>query len=343
MADSAAIIGTGLIGASIGMALRHEGWKVIGWDPEPDALALAQERGSVDDSAESSDQAVAGADLVFLAGPLHANLATLGELDTEALVTDTTSVKSPFSQVTSTRFIGGHPRAGREHAGPSAASPALCRGATWVLCPNGGREEDLDYLLGVVSSVGANPVVMSAERHDQVVAFVSHLPHLLANALVNLIADDPDAAELVSGSFRDLTRVAAAESAWWPEVLASNSESLESALDRLIGELAVLRELASSGNLEELDRHLTAASDRRRSMAPPLALVRVILQDRPGEIAAVGHALETSKVDVRDLQLRHALHGGGGILTLSVRPGEEAALRDALAQEGFETEQTARP
>jgi prephenate dehydrogenase len=340
---SAAVIGTGLIGASIGMALRHEGWQVVGWDPEPDALSMALERGAVDDAGNSPDGAAENTDLVFLAGPLHANLATLGSLDTNALVTDTTSVKSPFSSVPSPRFIGGHPMAGREHAGPSAASPALFRGAAWVLCPNGGSEADLDYLLDVVTSVGANPVVMSAERHDEIVAFVSHLPHLLANALVNVVADDPDAGELVSGSFRDLTRVASAESAWWPEVLASNSQPIGEALDRLIAELVSLRALAASGEVEELERQLSAARDRRRSMAPPVAIVRVILQDRPGEIAAVGHALETSKVDVRDLQLRHALHGGGGILTLSVRPGEQEALREALAQEGFETEQTARP
>lgn len=336
--SDAAIIGTGLIGASIGMALAEQGWTVHGWDPDAEAMSIGAERGAFTVAAGSPITAAEGADLVFLAGPLRANVETLAKLETPSLVTDTTSVKIPFTGTSHVRFIGGHPLAGREHAGPVAASPALFRGASWVLCPNGGGEADLEYLIEVVTSIGANPVVMSAQRHDEVVATISHLPHLLANALVNLVADDPDSGQLVSGSFRDLTRVASGESVWWPEVLASNSEPIAEALDRLIGELVSLRAMAASGDLAGLEEHLTAARDRRRAMAPPVARVRVILQDRPGEIAAVGHALETSKADVRDLQLRHALHGGGGILTLSVRPGEEEALRDALAREGFETE-----
>jgi prephenate dehydrogenase len=336
--SDAAIIGTGLIGASVGMALAEQGWTVRGWDPDPEAMRVGAERGAFTTAADSPSAAAADSDLVFLAGPLQANIETLASLNTQALVTDTTSVKMPFTGTSRVRFVGGHPLAGREHAGPTAASPALFRGASWVLCPNGGSEDDLEYMIDVVTAIGANPVVMSAERHDEVVAAVSHLPHLLASALVNLIADDPEANQLVSGSFRDLTRVASAESLWWPEVLASNSEPVGQALDRLIGELVSLRAMAAAGDIEGLEKQLTAARDRRRSMAPPVARVRVILQDRPGEIAAVGHALEASKVDVRDLQLRHALHGGGGILTLSVRPGEAEALKDALAREGFETE-----
>ena len=176
----AAIIGTGLIGASVGMALTEQGWAVHGWDPDTGAMSVGAERGAFATAADSPAAAAAEADLVFLAGPLHANVETLTLLETQALVTDTTSVKMPFNGTSRVRFIGGHPLAGREHAGPGAASPALFRGATWVLCPNGGRESDLEYMIEVVTSIGANPVVMSAERHDQVVATVSHLPHLLA-------------------------------------------------------------------------------------------------------------------------------------------------------------------
>jgi prephenate dehydrogenase len=197
---------------------------------------------------------------------------------------------------------------------------------------------DLEEMVAVVRSVGANPVVMSAQRHDQVVAAVSHLPHLLAVALVNTISDNRDAEELVSGSFRDLTRVASAESSWWPEVLTSNAEAVTGAIDDLIASLADLREQVAAGDRAALTTRLETARSRRGAMAPPVALVQVILQDKPGEIAAVGHALQTSKVDVRDLQLRHAVHGGGGILTLSVRPGEVETLKAALAGEGFEVE-----
>jgi prephenate dehydrogenase len=228
--------------------------------------------------------------------------------------------------------------AGREHAGPEAASAALFRGAPWVICDDGASAEDVDRLRSIVGSLGANPVVMSAQRHDQVVAAVSHLPHLLAVALVNTVADNPDASELVAGSFRDLTRVASAESSWWPEVLVSNADAVTGALDDLVRSLESLGSRVRAGDIDGLGTALDEARARRGSMAPPVAVVQVVLQDKPGEIAAVGHALQRSKVDVRDLQLRHAVHGGGGILSLSVRPGEVETLKAALVTEGFEIE-----
>jgi len=335
-----AIIGTGLIGASVGLALREQGWQAIGWDPSPDALERALERHAADATAGSVAQAVDGVDLVVLAGPLDANLATLRQLDTEALVTDVTSVKAPLVAAAppGVRYVGGHPMAGREHAGPEAASHALFRGAPWVICDDGAATQDVDRLTSIVRSIGANPILMSAARHDQVVACVSHLPHLLAVTLVNTISDNPDAEQLVSGSFRDLTRVASAESTWWPEVLAANEEAVSVAIDGLVGYLEELKEQVRSGDTAGLGERLEEARHGRGTMAPPVARVRVILQVKPGEIAAVGHALQTSKVDVRDLQLRHAVHGGGGILTLSVRPGEAETLKAALTGEGFEAE-----
>ncbi len=190
----------------------------------------------------------------------------------------------------------------------------------------------------MVASIGANPVVMPAEHHDRVVAAISHLPQLLAVALVDLVSHNPDTADLVSGSFRDLTRVALTESDWWPEVLTANSESVSLALDEMIDRLESLRTEIAAGDLASLGEDLEAARRLRAAMASPVAGVEVILTDRPGEIARVGHALQTSRVDVRDLQLRHAVHGGGGILTISVRPGEVETLRAALKGEGFDVE-----
>jgi len=335
-----AIIGTGLIGASVGLALGEQGWKTIGWDPSPDALERAAERHAADSAASSVAEAIDGVDLIVLAGPLEANLATLGQLDTDALVTDVTSVKSPLLAVVrdGVRFVGSHPMAGREHAGPEAASAALFRGAPWVICDDGASAGDVAQLGSIVASTGANPIVMSARRHDEVVAAVSHLPHLLAVALVNTVADNPDAADLVSGSFRDLTRVASAESSWWPEVLASNAEAVTRAVDDLVRGLENLASRVRTGDREGLATVLDVARERRGAMAPPVAMVQVILEDKPGEIASVGHALQTSRVDVRDLQLRHAVHGGGGILSLSVRPGEVETLKAALTDEGFTIE-----
>ena len=185
--------------------------------------------------------------------------------------------------------------------------------------------DDVEILEGVIESVGAIPHTMSAAEHDRVVATISHLPQVIAVSLVNLASSDPGAMQLVAGSFRDLTRVAASEPRWWPELLAANEGNVSEAIGRMIDQLEAARTDIRTDH-DSLAARIESARIRRQGMASPEVRVGVVLQDRPGEIAAVGRALEQSAVDVRDLQLRHALHGGGGVLTLSVRPGEEEAL-----------------
>ncbi len=337
----AAIFGTGLIGASLGLALRRVGWTVAGWDPDPTALQVATERGAVDDPCDSQQDALEGSDLVVLAGPLIATLETLPDLRTDALVTDVAGVKGPVidARPEGLRMVAGHPMAGLEQAGPAAASPSLFKGAAWVICPDKADADDVETLESIVESVGAMPYRLPAAEHDRVVADISHLPQVLAISLINLITRrDPAAARLVAGSFRDLTRVAASEPRWWPEVLAANEANVSDSIGRLIRLLEEVRQEVAHGDSGPLTARIEEARSRRQAMAPPVVRVGVVLQDRPGEIAKVGRALEQSGVDVRDLQLRHALHGGGGILTLSVRPAEADVLRAALLEADFSLE-----
>jgi prephenate dehydrogenase len=336
----AAIIGTGLIGASIGMELRRLGWEVAGWDIDPDALSVAHQRGAIDVAAGGLDDAVCDAEVVFLAGPLSATLNSVRGVRTDALVTDVAGVKQAVIDAVPTelRFVGGHPMAGREHAGPQAATPSLFRGASWVLTPDRADPRDVDFLSGIVASFGAIPRIMAARDHDRSVAQISHLPHVLAAALVAGVAQEDAARTLAAGGFRDLTRVAASDVGWWPEVLSANAMHLGDAVDRLIEELERMRASAIAGDLDDIAARLDVSRRRRRDLAPMMVRVRVMLQDKPGEIAAVGRSLERSSVDVRDLQLRHAPHGGGGVLTLTVRPGDEEPLRSSLEAEGFEIE-----
>ena len=337
--ERAAILGTGLIGASLGMALRKAGWVIAGWDPDRSALAEAGRRDAVDFVCPTPDSAMDAADLVVLAGPPSATIATLGQLRTDALVTDVAGVKEPVvkARPAGLRLVAGHPMAGREQAGPAAATPSLFRGAAWIVCPDGAEDSDVEILKGVVESVGAIPYTMSAAEHDRVVAAISHLPQLVAVSLVNVASGDPGAMELVAGSFRDLTRVAASEPGWWPELLAANLGNVSRVLDRMVEHLETARSEILM-NRESLASRFESARRKRQQMASPEVSVGVVLQDRPGEIAAVGRALEHSAVDVRDLQLRHAPHGGGGVLTISVRPQEARTLRESLAVEGFTLE-----
>lgn len=334
---TAAVLGTGLIGSSVGIALRNAGWTVFGWDPDPDALVGALGVGAIDQAALDRFDVVRDADLIVFAGPPAAIETELMAIETDALVTDVAGVKEPMVAAAKhlPRFVGGHPMAGRETSGPAGASGGLFRGATWVLTTDGVEADDLAFMSDLVASFGAVPVQMAAADHDQAVAAISHLPQVVAWALVNRVARDQSALDLAAGGFRDLTRIALSGSSWWPEVLTENRNALVELLRRLSGDLNAWADLVDEGNHEQIGASMLSARAARGSLTAPVASVGVILEDEPGEIARVGHALEVSGVDLRDLQLRHATHGGGGILTLSVRSAEAEILAETLRNEGF--------
>ncbi len=329
------MVGTGLIGASTGFALRSAGWQVSGWDPDESALAIALEAGALDAAFPSLTTAIEGAHLIVLAGPPRAVIATLGDLDSDALVIDVAGVKEPVCRAGAhlDHFVGTHPMAGREQSGPGAASGSLFRGASWVIVEDGADSSDIEKVAEIVISLGANPVRMSAAEHDLAVAIVSHLPQVLAATLLGEAERHDEALPLASGSFRDLTRVALSDPELWTELLGENRAAVVSELRSFAERLGVIADDVESN--ASVKGFLSRARDLRRTLAPPVMAVRVILEDQPGELAAVGRALAISSVDVRDLQLRHGPQGGGGVLTLSVRPGEAEALRGALANEGF--------
>lgn len=334
---SAAVVGTGLIGASVGVGLNVAGWEVTGWDTSPEHLDQAVSIGAVT-PASGLEDAVEGADLVVLAASPKGILSTLSDLRTEALVTDVAGIKQPVVEAARglRRFVGGHPMAGREVSGPRGASGDLFRGATWVLTTDRGSPQDLERLSAVVRSLGAQPVEMTAARHDRVVALVSHLPMVLAASLVEeLGAAGPSADAMVAGGFRDLTRIALSSSDWWADLLVENRKPLASALRKMSAGLQGWAEQLETEERTWVTEALGSARQTRTELAPPVEGLGVLLEDRPGEIAHVGQALAVSGVDLRDLQLRHATHGGGGVLTLSVRSEEAHRLRRALIGEGF--------
>jgi prephenate dehydrogenase len=294
----------------------------------------------IDAIAAGRPEAIDQADLVVLAGPPRAVIADLAATFTDALVTDVAGIKLPVVTAAGhlTHFVGGHPMAGREHVGPRAASEALFRGAVWILCTDGVAQADLARMTKIVKDLGAVPVAMTATEHDAAVAAISHLPQVLASALVQVAGADPHALDLAAGSFRDLTRVALSEPAWWAELLVANQGQVRQVIGSLMETLEGWNSALEEGAVDRLSAQLQDARQVRRAMAPPVVAVGVVMEDRPGELGAVGRALAVTGVDVRDLQLRHGPHGGGGVLTLSVRPGEAEALRQALAGEGFELE-----
>lgn len=334
----ALVVGTGLIGASVGLALRSNGWHVVGWDPSEAALATATEIGAIDEATGSPD--MDAADLIILAGPHDAMVAMLRDMRPAALVLDMAGVKHEIviAGARLARFVGTHPMAGREQSGPGAASAALFKGASWIITTDGAAEADLVEAEQIITSFGAVPRRMTAAEHDAAISLVSAVPHVISASLLHLVMNDQSAMSLAAGSFRDLTRVSLSDPHLWADLFVANQAEVSVTLSHLIQELQDWSALITSGDQATLVERLQLSREARQSLAPPVTVVLVMLEDKPGELAGVGRALNACQVDIRDLQLRHGEHGGGGVLRLSVRPGEAEALREALVAEDFSVE-----
>jgi len=270
-----AILGTGLIGGSFGLALKRSlpGCRVIGWDRQA-VLARARERGAIDETAQELVAAVDQADLVYVALPLGVALELLPQIARHArsgaLVTDACSVKGPVCRAAAAclvsggaRFLGAHPMAGREAPGIEHASAELFRGARYALIAG---KDDADarvrQFAALVESLGAQPMWLDAERHDWAVAIVSHLPQLAAVALAGVVRDETDETglpvELAGPGLRDALRLAGSPYEMWRDICLTNAENVTRALDRLIQALDHLR---SNLKTRRLQRQFDAANE----------------------------------------------------------------------------------
>jgi prephenate dehydrogenase len=347
-----AVVGTGLIGASVALAARRAGVdEVRGYDPDADSLRVAAERGAVE-PARSLEDAVGDADLVVVAAPVaqlsHTVAAVLAA--STGTVTDVGSTKGAVVRAAraDARFIGGHPVCGSEARGPESARAELFDGATWFLTPTAETEPDrYRSLHAFVTSVGAVPVAVDADAHDRLVALTSHLPHALANLLVNqagagrIEGHEPLAA--AGGSLRDMTRVAGANPRIWVDIFLENADVLRDALAEHRRRSEQLETALESRDAGFLARWIAEASGNRRRMLAgayedPGALqrLRVHVPDRPGVLAGITQALGAERINIEDFELQHHSPERGGVLNLFVA-GEEPARRAAelLEAQGY--------
>jgi prephenate dehydrogenase len=344
-----AIIGTGLLGASVGMAARATGVaEVIGVDTDRRELRAARARGALTGTAASVEGAAGRADLVIAATPVSALadvLARAHKANSAAVLSDVGSTKSHLLDELAAlstdlgRVIPGHPMAGSEERGAQAARAELFSGAAWVLTPSAQVDHGaLRRMTGFVRAMGARPLILDPELHDQVAAFASHLPQLAATALMGAVAqvESPAALRrLVASGFRDTTRVAASDPDLWVDICATNGPSIVAALDVLTSRLEVLRKLIAEGDRAGLREELVAARAARLRIptkpgSSPRGLREVVVHiaDRPGSLAAVFHALGAAGVNVEDLAIDHELQGGSGPLRIWVagRDAQTAAI-----------------
>ncbi len=353
-----AVAGVGLIGGSVAMGARERRVceRVIGFDHDAVALDAAVGLGAIDEARLEPGEWLSSVDLLVLAAPTKAlpQLAAslLPHLRADAVVTDVGSVKRSVTDAVASvdwpggagRFVGGHPMAGSERAGVLNADPGLLENAIWVLTPGPDTADDaLGAVRSFVETLGARPLVTSPEKHDELVAAVSHLPYLAAVALTTLVDRGDDRglkALLAAGGFRDLTRVASGDPRMSRDMIADNAGPVRAALRAF---RAVLDELESE--LEDAEALLARAQAAKRArdavpvvkrglLASRWELVVAVL-DRPGEFARITAALAEAGVNIKDLEVLSVRESGGAVRLAFEDAGALAAGRAALEAAGY--------
>ncbi|MGC1419902.1 MAG: prephenate dehydrogenase/arogenate dehydrogenase family protein [Acidimicrobiales bacterium] len=345
---SAHVVGLGLIGSSVALALGATGWRVTGEDLDPEITDAAL-AAKVIAGRDMSDEHV----LLVIATPAGAVAGVARDYlerfrGSQLIATDVAGVKSSIvSGVSDARFLGGHPMAGSEQRGLKGARLDLFSGCTWVLTPTPATSPSTYTTLhGYLRDVGASVVAIDANDHDRLVALASHVPHLLAGALMNeatkTAEQDPVLLQLAAGGFRDMTRIAAGDPAIWPDVLFENREAIDQTLEALEGRLEALRRALATDGRATIEDSLHQASVARRQLpgralsSENLAYLRIVVSDRPGVLATVTKAASDLQVNIYDIEIAHGIEGVGGTLLLAVDATLSESLADSLTALGFQ-------
>lgn len=352
MAEEVLIIGLGLIGGSLGLALQGSPLvsRITGMDVRPGAVKQAVEMGAIQDCPELS-QAVAAADIILLCAPMAAYPQILQDIlpfmRPGTLVSDVGSTKTRVSALFSKLppeiiGIGGHPMAGSETAGILGADRYLFENAVYVLTPAPDTPASaLARMSSLIEVTGAKVHIMGAAQHDQIAAQVSHVPHLAAAALLNVTKGDTGAMMMAAGGFRDTTRVASGSPSLWQDIVMSNSKYISCELEKLINELRRVQNAVQQGKQEELLAMLEEARSIRekipglqRTYLGSCSDIICLVPDEPGVIGQLGNILGLYHVNIMDLEILRVREGDGGTIRISV-PDIDAAQRaiEALGRE----------
>jgi prephenate dehydrogenase len=365
---SVIVIGTGLIGTSVALALRPQGVTVWLADSDPAAARLAADIGAgtvLPGDVPERPPPGGAADMAVLAVPPQAVAPTLARAQAAGLArwyTDVASVKSlPVRQARAAgcdmaSFVPGHPLSGRERSGPAAARADLFLGRPWVICPDPpAPAAGLAAIEALARICGAEPVQVSAAEHDRWVALVSHAPHVLSAAMAARLADASDGALSLAGQgLRDVTRIAAGDTGLWTQILAANAAPVADVLAAVAADLAAVAEaLADTAQaagpggpggpdlkvlaalLEQGGAGVARIPGKRGGPARAEAAVQVVIPDRPGELARLFQAAGAAGVNIEDIGIEHSPGLPVGVAELTVHPEAVARLTEALAANGW--------
>jgi prephenate dehydrogenase len=355
------IIGLGVIGGSLGLAVKQfvPHAVVTGYDDES-KIDSALRRDAIDYGAVSLAASVHDADLIFLCTPVRTIISLLPSIAlycaSDTIVTDVGSTKSEIVSAAAKAFcsngifIGGHPMAGSEGKGIEHADPLLFQNATYVLCAEAKKKKAAAPLTAVLQSIGARVMFLSADDHDTIAAAISHLPQLIAVAMMTMVGSKnrkhPGYLQLAAGGFRDITRIASSPYGMWSDILSSNSAKIR----RTVREFADLmlqfeKDLRTVGRQQHFSRRFASAKTLRdaipknsKGFLHPLYELYVSVDDRPGVLSVMTTALYKAKLNIKDIELLKIRDGRGGTFRLSFDSRSDAELaKSVLQQKKFKT------
>jgi prephenate dehydrogenase len=349
---SLAIVGTGLLGASVALAAKRAGVaRVTGWDADAATLREAVGALALDAPAGSLAEAAADAELVVVAVPVGSLVATtldvLASASADSTITDVGSTKRALAQgVRDPRLVPGHPLAGGASGGPARAAADLFDGATWFLTPTSSTDAvRVELVERFVASLGARTIRLDADTHDRLLALTSHLPHALANLLMQSVAGAGDEALGYAGaSLREMTRVAGANPVVWADIFVENGDLIADALAAHGEALGEVERALRERDRSFFERWIAEAAQTRsrmleyayRTEARMLNRIRVRVPDKPGVLARITQTLGAAGINIEDFELRHVSPEYGGVLVILVSGGDNAELaRTLLRRDGY--------
>lgn len=352
-------IGLGLIGGSIAKALRqfHPDYRLIGYDIQNETTALAVKEGLLDAALSEIDEAFSDCDYIFLCAPVSFNDDNLLKLKQFlspcCLLTDVGSVKTDIHRHIdalglNAQFIGGHPMAGSERTGYINSKALLLENAYYILTPTPEvPDEKVREYRDLAASLGAIPLILSYAQHDYVTAAISHLPHIIAASLVNLIKDEDSGSGIMkmiaAGGFKDITRIASSSPAMWQQICLTNRENIDSLLDDYITSLLEIkakikdREEASIYDFFDNARHYRDSFiDAPRGPIKKSYTVNIEIADEPGALASIATILALNNISIKNIGIVHNREQQDGVLQIEFYAEEGIhAARKILEPKGY--------
>jgi prephenate dehydrogenase len=347
------ICSVGLLGGSLGLAFKTSGFKgtIIGLSSQKNRETAAS-LGCIDEAFgyDALPEVIGRTDLLVLCSPINAIIDTIKKLGAVTLpgdlvITDVGSTKREIMDTAKrylpahVRFVGGHPMAGSEKSGAAHADPYLFQNAVYVLVPASGIPEEADRAVSVCLEqyLGCKSIFLDARTHDAIASTVSHVPHMLAVALM-MFAEQaekktPGTIRLAAGGFRDMTRIASAPYAMWHDILSTNKDVIARGIDGYIAALEEIRRRLADDSLQAMFDEAAQARERiparSKGFISDLSEITVVAKDQPGIIASMSAALAAEKININDIEVLKVREGEGGTIRLAFSSRENA--RKAVA------------